>query len=126
MGDEMQEMWKTVVSFFQVNGSFLTTFQGIQWPQAFSDIAGFFSGIFAADWINPALLGETVSSMNYCNSAHCGHLNSIFLRPEGISVLITSSATLFPPSVKRLRDLLYAAACCGRPPPPPHPARSDP
>jgi hypothetical protein len=69
--DQMQESVKVIVSFLQVNGSFLLTFNAITWPQGFVDVAGIFNGIFSIDWINPALLGESASSLNYCDGAPC-------------------------------------------------------
>ena len=65
--EDVGEAFKVVSSFLQVNGSFLTTFGGIRWPRAFREIAGVFNGMFSFDWLNAEVVGDTVSSLNYCD-----------------------------------------------------------
>ena len=66
--DVLQEIFKVVVSFLQVSGSFLLTFASIDFPPAFSSLAGAMSGVVSFDMINAEMFGEAVSDLNYCKS----------------------------------------------------------
>jgi hypothetical protein len=76
--ESLQECFKVVVGFLQVNGSFLLTFGSIDFPYEFTQIAGTLSGIFSLDMINAELFGTSIPSLNFCNSEpHQPHLNRL-------------------------------------------------